>query len=204
MNKNLSMGLLIIGLAIGGGLYFVIPQGNTLYESYKGLETVKLEITDLDARIEQLKREKEEHDRVQKNTSKPIYFNENPSDDAMSAFGVMFEDVIQAAKHNHLRLFSIAYNMAPSDDIVYKNVGSEYHVCEIAMQLIGKYADFSSYFEDIYKYPYVMNLSTIEIKPYERDKKILIGDIKVVMYSKKLHPDPPPPPPAPAEGAPQG
>ena len=104
----------------------------------------------------------------------------------MSSFGVMFEDVIQAAKYNKLKLYSIAYNMAPADDLVYQNVQSEYNVCEISMQLYGTYPQFKSYFQDIYNYPYLINISKLEITPYERDRNILGGNIKIVLYSKKV------------------
>ena len=103
----------------------------------------------------------------------------------MSSFGVMFEDVIQSAKYNGLKLRSISYNTAPGEDVVQKNISSDYNVCAISMQLIGNYMQFRSYFQDIYNYPYLINLDKISIKPYENNKRILIADITVTLYSVK-------------------
>ena len=103
----------------------------------------------------------------------------------MSSFGVMFEDVIQSAKYNGLKLRSIEYNMNPAYDVVQKNIGSEYNVCAVQMQLIGSYMQFRSYFQDIYNYPYLINLDKISIVPYADNKRILIADVTVILYSAK-------------------
>ena len=105
--------------------------------------------------------------------------------DAMASFGIMFEDVIQAAKYNGLKLRSIEYAQNPPDDIITQNVISDYNTCAVKMQLIGSYAQFRSYFEDIANYPYLINLDKISIFPYEADKKILIADVQVNLYSEK-------------------
>lgn len=44
---------------------------------------------------------------------------------------------------------------------------------------------FRSYFQDIYNYPYLINLDKISIKPYENNKRILIADVTVTLYSAK-------------------
>lgn len=185
MNKNLLIAIVIIACSLAYGLYLIIPQAVSAYSSYKELQGSQERVEQMKSQIEQLKKEQAEHERLAKVATKPIYKNEMPGDDPMSSFGVMFEDVIQAAKYNQLKLFSIAYNMAPDTDVVYKNIQSEYNVCEISMQLIGKYTDFSSYFHDIYNYPYLININKVDVKPYERDKSILVGDIKITLYSKK-------------------
>lgn len=185
MNKNLTISLAIILLAVAYGLYLIIPSLTGVYTTYTELTSSKTQVEQTKQQIEQIKRTHEEHVKAERVSTRPIYKNEIATDDPMSSFGVMFEDVIQAAKYNKLKLYSISYDMAPATDIVFKELQSEYNVCEITMQLIGKYPDFRSYFQDIYNYPYLINLGKIEMKPYERDKSILIGDIKIVLYSKK-------------------
>lgn len=186
MNKNLTIGLAIIICAAVYGLYLLIPAITGTYNSYKDLNSSKEQIAQIKQQIADLESAKAAHVQKESAITKPIYKNDTPTSDSMSSFGVMFEDVIQAAKYNKLKLYSIAYNMAPADDLVYQNVQSEYNVCEISMQLYGTYPQFKSYFQDIYNYPYLINISKLEIIPYERDRNILGGNIKIVLYSKKV------------------
>ena len=186
MNKNLTIGLAIIICAAIYGLYLLIPSITGTYNSYKDLNSSKEQIAQIIQQIADFESAKAGHVQKESAITKPIYKNDTPSSDAMSSFGVMFEDVIQAAKYNKLKLYSIAYNMAPAEDLVYQNVQSEYNVCEISMHLYGTYPQFKSYFQDIYNYPYLINISKLEIIPYERDRNILGGNIKIVLYSKKV------------------
>ncbi len=186
MNKNLTIGLAIIICAAVYGLYLLIPAATGTYNSFKDLKTSQEQLANLKQQIADLEKAKSEHVQKESAITKPIYKNDGPGGDVMSSFGVMFEDVIQAAKYNKLKLYSIAYNMAPADDVVYKNVQSEYNVCEIDMQLYGSYSDLKSYFQDIYNYPYLINISKMEITPYERDRAILGAKVKIVLYSKKV------------------
>ena len=185
MNKNLTIALAIIGCSLIYGIYLIFIQAQPAYTAYQEIEAQKVTIESLKQQINDIKAKQAAHVKKEENETKPIYKNDVPSDGEMSAFGVMFEDVIQAAKYNKLKLYSISYNMAPAEDIVYKNVASDYNVCEMAMQLIGSYEDLKSYLQDIYNYPYLINISKLEIKPYERDKSVLIADAKIVLYSKK-------------------
>lgn len=185
MNKNLTIALVIIAGAVLYGLYLAVPKISALHNSYNELKNSNQQLATLQTDVQTLRDKLLAQENIDKVASKPVFKNELPSDDPMSSFGVMFEDVIQAAKYNKLKLYSIAYDLAPANDVIFKNIESEYNVCEISMQLIGKYPDFSSYIQDIYNYPFLINISKLDIKPYELDKKILIGDFKVVLYSKK-------------------
>lgn len=186
MNKNLTIGLAIIICAAIYGLYLIIPALTSAYNSYNELKTSKDQIAQMKQQVSDLEKAKADHVQKESVATKPVYKNDAPSADEMSSFGVMFEDVIQAAKYNKLKLYSIAYNLAPADDLVYKNIQSEYNVCEISMQLYGSYTQFKSYLQDIYNYPYLINIAKLEITPYERDRSILAANVKIVLYSKKV------------------
>ena len=186
MNKNLTIGLAIIICAAVYGLYMVIPAITNTYNSFKDLNSSKEQITQLKQEIADLEKAKAEHIKKESVSTKSIYKNDVPTSDIMSSFGVMFEDVIQAAKYNKLKLYSIAYNTAPADDIVYQNIQSEYNVCEIDMQLYGSYSQIKSYLQDLFNYPYLINVSKLEVTPYERERSILEAKMKVVLYSKKV------------------
>lgn len=162
-----------------------IPKINQAYNSYTAYSATEKTVTDLRKQVEDLKAAALAKEANAKKTSKPVYQNETPTSDPMASFGIMFEDVVSAAKFNGLKLRSISYNTSPQKDVVYANLQALYNVCEVKMELIGNYSQFRSYFEDIYNYPYLMNISEIEINPYEKNPRILIGTISVVLYAKK-------------------
>lgn len=184
-NQHQTVCGFIILIAIAFGLYLIIPKATEAYEVYGEVKNITQQVDDLKNKIENIKVEKERYEKEEKISTKPVYKNEVEVSDRMSSFGVMFEDVIQSAKYNGLKLRSIGYNENPASDAVNSSLAAEYNVCAISMQLIGSYMQFRSYFQDIYNYPYLVNLDTIDIKPYEKNKKILISDVIVTLYSTK-------------------
>lgn len=176
-------GILVLCLVLG--LYFIIPKINTAVSTYQEVQSKTQTVEATKQQIAELKNKKEQYEKEERVSTKPVYKNELATPDQMSSFGVMFEDVIQSAKYNGLKLRSISYDTAPAQDVIQTNMSSEYNVCAISMQLIGNYMQFRSYFQDIYNYPYLINLDKISIKPYEKNKKILIADISVILYSTK-------------------
>ena len=144
-----------------------------------------LENEDLKRQVEELKMKKESYEKAEKVKTKPVFKSDLATNDQMSSFGVMFEDVIQSAKYNGLKLRSIEYNLTPPNDIVAKELSTDYNVCAIQMQLIGSYSQLRSYFQDIYNYPYLINLDKISVTPFVGNKKVLIADVTVNIYSEK-------------------
>ena len=179
MNENQKLiYIVLIVLCAAVGIYFIVPKADAAIKAYQEVQTKTDKIK---KDIEDLKNKKAAYEKEEK----IVYKSEIATLDMMSSFGVMFEDVIQSAKYNGLKLRSIEYNMNPAYDVVQKNIGSEYNVCAVQMQLIGNYMQFRSYFQDIYNYPYLINLDKISIVPYADNKRILIADVTVILYSAK-------------------
>lgn len=185
MNENQKiMCIVLILLAVAVGLYLIVPNAQKSYETYKQIQEKTQKVQNTQAEIDKLKSAKEAYDKEEKAQTKPVYKSDLATMDQMATFGIMFEDVIQSAKYNGLRLRSISYNTNPAGDVVKANVGDLYNVCEVKMQLIGSYSQFKSYFQDIYNYPYLINLDKISIFPYAADPKVLIADVSVMLYSE--------------------
>lgn len=181
--KNIAIIILIFFAILG--LYFIIPKAQTAIVTYNEVTAKTQTVEETKKQIEDLKAQKDTYEQEVKVSTKPVYKNDIEATDQLSSFGVMFEDVIQSAKYNGLKLRSIAYNTAPSGDVVQTNISADYNVCAITMQLIGNYMQFRSYFQDIYNYPYLINLDKISVNPYEDNKRILIADVTVILYSTK-------------------
>lgn len=163
----------------------IYQKADPAYATYKDVQEKTLKLEDLKKQINDLKMKKEAYEKAEKVSTKPVYKSDIATADQMSSFGVMFEDVIQSAKYNGLKLRSISYNLSPAGDVIAANLSGDYNSCAIKMQLIGNYMQFRSYFQDIYNYPYLINLDKVSITPYAANKKILIADVTVIIYSTK-------------------
>jgi len=185
MDNTKNLLLVIIVFALIGGVYLIYQKAMPTYNTYKEVQSKTVELEDLKTQIHNLKVKKEAYEKAERVKTKPIYKSDLESKDQLSSFGVMFEDVIQSAKYNGLKLRSIAYKLMPQGDVIANSLGDSYNACAIDMQLIGTYSQLNSYFQDIFNYPYLINLDKMSITPYIGDKKVLIADVTVIIYSEK-------------------
>lgn len=184
-NNAKNIFIIILFLCIAGGIYMIYKKAEPAYTTYKDVQEKTLKLEDLKKQADDLRSKREAYENAEKVYTKPVYKSDIATADQMSSFGVMFEDVIQSAKYNGLKLRSISYNLSPAGDIISSNLSGDYNTCAIQMQLIGSYMQFRSYFQDIYNYPYLINLDKISVTPYAANKKILIADVTVIIYSAK-------------------
>ena len=91
-----------------GGLYLIYQKAQPAYTAYQDVQTKTISVESARKEIEDLKAKQEAYEREEKVSTKPVYKSDLESNDQMSSFGVMFEDVIQSAKYNGLKLRSIS------------------------------------------------------------------------------------------------
>ncbi len=186
MNENQKvMYIAIILICVAFGLYLIIPKAQESYNTYVSIQEKTEKLQKTQKEVDDIRAQKAAYEREKKISTKPVYKSDVATLDAMASFGIMFEDVIQAAKYNGLKLRSIEYAQNPPTDVVVQNVLDSYNVCAVKMQLIGSYAQFRSYFEDIANYPYLINIDKISIFPYAENKKVLIADVSINLYAEK-------------------
>lgn len=186
MNENQKiMYIAIILICVAFGLYLIIPKAQESYNAYVSIQEKTEKLQKTQKQVDDIRAQKAAYEREEKSSTKPVYKSDIATLDPMASFGIMFEDVIQAAKYNGLKLRSIEYAQNPPDDMVVQNILDSYNVCAVKMQLIGSYAQFRSYFEDIANYPYLINIDKISIFPYADNKKVLIADLSINLYAEK-------------------
>lgn len=186
MNDNTkNLFIIIVVVALIAGLYLIYQKAQPAYNTYTDVKQKTVELADLKRQIEDITVKAQAYEQSEKSKTKPVYQSDLDTSDTMSSFGVMFEDVIQSAKYNGLKLRSIEYKINPPGDKVVADLSADYNVCGIQMQLIGNYSQLRSYFQDIFNYPYLINLDKISVTPFASNKKILIADVSINIYSKK-------------------
>ena len=51
------------------------------------------------------------------------------------------------------------------------------------MELVSNYVNLGKLIQDLYQYPYYIKINELEVKPYEKDKKILISNLSLRLYA---------------------
>lgn len=160
------------------------PELVKIFDVEKNINEKSVQVADLQARLESLKQA--EADRMTLSVqTKDIYKPETPAPDAESSFTVLFDDIIDMIKYNGIKIYSIEYIYNPPEDEFVVGAAEKYNVCQVNMAIIADYPDLESFLKELYKYPYLININKLEIAPYPKNKKILLANLQLKLYSSK-------------------
>ena len=183
--KVLILPILCIALLICGLYALYKPTIDLSAEITKNKELIKQE-ADLRQNLEALKSKKSQEDNVQIEGTKVVYENSEFKFSKDASFAPLIEKFIDISKLAGVRIHSIEYNYAPADDPVFIAQYAGYNVCELSVTSIGRYSNFQRLFETIVADVNIMNLSEIDITPWESDSSILVGKFKLRLYTKTM------------------
>ena len=98
-------------------------------------------------------------------------------------FFTLYNDVIEMLHANSVKIKSISYVYNPETDAFVKFGKDIYFVCDVNMELVSNYVNLGKLIQDIYQYPYYIKINEIDVKPYEKDKKILLSTLSLRLYA---------------------
>ena len=125
-------------------------------------------------------------DDMTKNVYSPA---EGVSLDADSAFSVLLDDIIEISRKNHIKTHSIQSTLNPSEDVFVKGDKEHFSAYQLDMKIVSDYSDFEGFIRDLYAYNYLININNIEIYPYQKNKRILLINLTLTLYSTIAAPD---------------
>ena len=190
LKSNFVLFITILALAIFIAL--VVFIGKT---SYEGFMSAQDQFKQSQIELDQAQREVDESKAtLQKEEDllrsiKSIYNAEAPSsNDNLSAFGTMFDDVIQRIQQNGLMIRAIEYKMNPEGDAVFANFGKDYNVCTLKFFLVGTYAQLKTLLNELNgNFPYLLGVSKTNVLVYKENTDYILADLSVTLYSKKAN-----------------
>lgn len=139
-------------------------------------------LSDSQKKLEALQKSEQEKQSIV-GQAKNIYKPEIAGLDAESSFAILFDDIIDMTKYNGIKIFAIEYVYNPPDDDFVKGAPDKYNVCQLNMSIIGDYSDIEGFLKELYKYPYLVNIDKVELTPYPKNKKILLSNMSIELYS---------------------
>lgn len=177
----LTIGIIILFVAL---VMYLKPNVVKTLNISKNIKEQTLKESDLRRQLEDLKKAEMSKMKFSLQTKK-IYKPEIPGLNTESSFTIMFDDIIDIMKYNGIKIYSIKYTYNPAEDEFVKGAPEKYNVCQLDMEIIGDYNDLESFLKELYKYPYLVNVTKIELKPYMKNKRILIAALQIKLYSTK-------------------
>lgn len=98
-------------------------------------------------------------------------------------FFTLYNDVIEMVHANSVKIKSIDYTYNPEADAFVKFGKDVYFVCDVNMELVSNYVNLGKLIQDLYQYPYYIKINELDVKPYAKDKKILISTLSLRLYA---------------------
>ena len=115
---------------------------------------------------------------------KRIYELEGTQFSPEASFAPLFETVLTIAQNSGVRIRSINYNYAPESDPIFAARLAEYNVCELSVVSVGTYTQLQNFFKGLMKDSNLNYLAEVEMQPWDKDRTILIANVKVRLYTK--------------------
>lgn len=98
-------------------------------------------------------------------------------------FFTLYNDVIEMVLANSVKIKSIDYTYNPETDAFVKFGKDVYFVCDVNMDLVSNYVNLGKLIQDIYQYPYYIKINELDVKPYSKDKKVLLSTLSLRLYA---------------------
>lgn len=116
------------------------------------------------------------------NSQKKIYAPVESDLGNDTLFFTLYNDVIEMMHANSIKIKSIDYNYNPKGDKFVQS-GKDYFVCDVNVELVSNYTNLGKLIQELYQYPYYIKINELNVKPYSKDKKILISDLSLRLYA---------------------
>jgi Tfp pilus assembly protein PilO len=173
-----------------GGIYFLImPKADEV----KQLDS---ELQGLTSKLQQKKSARDTVIRKKKklkdslfNSQKKIYSPVDTGLENDTLFFTLYNDVIEMLHSNSVKIKTMDYTYNPASDAFVQFGKDVYFVCDINMELVSNYINLGKLIQDIYQYPYYIRINELEVRPYSKDKKILLSTLNLRLYAHTMPQD---------------
>ena len=163
----------------------VIPEVQKISQIQNDYKTHSSALADSERKLQDLKdaarRKEAENENIQKIFFKPI----SEGLDTEAAISDEFGEILQIVRENKIKMRSVKYDYDPQDDNFVKNAGNRYQVCRVTAEMIASYSNFANFLRELYKHEHFLEISKIEIAPYEKNKRILLISLQIKLYAQR-------------------
>jgi len=196
-NEKLQQFMTPILLAVFGFLIFayllgtqVVPKIQSLLSAKTEMENTQASLIQAQEKLEKYKSEAEaQAQKEAKNESnapeKPFFKPVMTGLDTEAVIAGEFSEILELIRANKIKVRSIKYDYDPQDDNFVKGAASQYNVARLNMEMVANYLDYDNFLKELYKHEHFLDVQSVEIVPYRKNKSILLVNFKLKLYAKK-------------------
>lgn len=181
--------LLIVTVGI---IALLVPKISENINSYKdlnsGIEGLKTQVTDKTNTLNEMQKKLDdalEKEREIEQGAKPFYKPIEAGLDTEAVIAGEFAEILELIRANKIKVRTIKYDYNPADDEFVKNGPEKYNCARLNMEMITSYSDFDNFLKELYKHKHFLDIQSFEIVPYKKNRKILLINFKLKLYSRK-------------------
>lgn len=189
--KQFLIPLLLLLAAIVALILFT-PKIIENVQGYKAtqieIETKTQTLKDKQAKLDEYRRKEAEEKKKEQESEaneKPFYKPIMEGLDTEAVIAGEFAEILQLVRENKIKVRAIKYDYDPSDDNFVKGAGEKYNVARLNMEMIANYTSYRDFLRQMYKHSHFLDIQSVEIVPYKKNKRILLINFKVKLYAKK-------------------
>lgn len=189
--KQFLIPILLIIVIIFGIIFFA-PK---IKDSFMELTGIQAEVKTKQATVQEKEaklaeyRNKEQteiaQEQANQESGKPFYKPVVEGMDTDAAIAGELEEILQLVRANKIKVRSIKNIPDPKDDRFVQNATSQYNVARLNMEMIANYVNYDNFLKELYKHDHFLDIETVKIVPYKKNKKILLINFNMKLYAKK-------------------
>lgn len=189
--KQFIVPILLIFLTIVG-LIVLVPKTIEQLQAFAGAKadvtTKTATYEEKRAQFDQIERQKAEdsaQDQANQASGKPFYKPVVAGMDTDAAIAGEFAEILELVRANKIKVRSMNNNTKPEGDHFYDNASDTYNVARLDLEMIANYVNYDNFLKELYKHEHFLDIESVEIVPYKKNKKILLINLKLKLYAKK-------------------
>jgi len=138
------------------------------------------------ARLQQEEAEAKKQEEANKSTElKQLYKPVLSGMDTEAVIAGEFTEILELIRINKIKVRSIKYDYDPQDDAFVKGAASSFNVARLNMEMITNYPNFENFLKELYKHEHFLDIQSMEMVPYKKNKSILLINFKLKLYAQK-------------------
>ena len=183
--KSIILILVLTLVVFGYIISKIVPIVTDIVKISQNYKTAVTTLADKERTYKNLKEKTEKAEAENQKTPKAVYKPIEQGMDTESIVANQFAEILTFIRGNAIKTRSIKYEYDPKDDKFVKNVPDKYHVAKLDIEMISTYKEFEGFLKELYKHEHFLDISSIEIIPYDKDKKVLIIKFQLKLYAQK-------------------
>lgn len=189
--KQFMIPILIVVATFG----LAIMIGTKLATNVQNIMSYKADITTKEQQLNEKKAELEKYkaqeikeakeNAANAANSKPFY---KPAATGMNTEAVIqgeFAEILELIRVNKIKVRTIKYDYDPQDDAFVKGAGGKYKAARLNMEMVANYTSYNNFLKELYKHDHFLDIQSVEIVPYRKNKQILLINFKLKLYSQE-------------------